>query len=53
MSEHTRYGRHLPPAKEVHSFLAYDTLKHFLGLIPFEDILREEKHTNSVISFFT
>ena len=52
-SQHRRNRRHLSPAQKLHAFLFHNNLEHLAGLIPLQLILGEEKHTDSVISFFT
>ena len=53
MSQYLGSRRHLSPTKEGKAFPLYDIFKHFLSLASFQYILREEKHTDSVISLFT
>ena len=49
-SQHLRIGGYLSPSKEVHAFLLYDDLEHFLRLVAFQLILGKEKHSDTVFS---
>ena len=50
-SEHFRMYRHLSPPEEIQSFFFNNDFKYIFSLIAFQLILRQEKHTNSVIPF--
>ena len=52
-SKDRRHGGNLSPSQELHTLFFYDNLEHLPGLIALQLILGEEKHTDTVISFFT
>ena len=52
-TEDLRLHRNLPPSEEIQPLFLHNDLKHLLGAVSFQLILRHKKHTDAVIPFLT